>query len=308
MKLLLPAALAALVLTPANGATARHGTARSAPILYVQGLACPAHKSCTGKPAYFDRIRVIPRIGFPSRQLSSGAFDDMHPAWSPDHTRIAFVRVSRNGLSYALWTMRANGTGQRRLTRGAMVAAEPAWSPDGRTIVYRSSSPNQRTFDLWTIPASGGTARDVTRNPDGVGALNPDWSPNGRLIVFQRMRTGSGAGTGLFTIRPDGTGLRRLTIGGMDPAWSPSGRRIAAVFPDPRSGGQLEIYTLNANGTGRARVTSAAEATAPAWSPDGSRIAFVRGSQIAVVGAAGGRVKQVTRPLRGLAFVDTPSW
>ena len=303
MELLAAAALAVLVLPAAAGA--RPG---SVPILYVQGLACPAHRSCTGRAAYFDRIRRIARVGFPSTRVSSGAFSDSHPAWSPDRTRIAFIRTSRNGLSYTLWLMRADGTGQRQLTRGTAVAEEPAWSPDGRTIVFRSSRNGGRTFDLFTIPVAGGAVRNLTRNPAGVGALNPDWSPNGRLIVFQRTKDGSGAGTGLFTIRPDGTGLRRLTIGGMDPAWSPSGRRIAAVFPDPHSGGQLQIYTLNANGTGRARVTSGTESTAPAWSPDGGRIVFVRGSQIAVVAAAGGRVKQITRPLRGLAFVDSPDW
>jgi TolB protein len=150
--------------------------------------------------------------------------------------------------------------------------------------------------------------RNITRNPAGVGALNPDFSPNGKLIVFQRMKSNSGAGTGLFTIRPDGTVLKRLTVGGQDPAWSPNGRKIAAIFPDPASGGQFQIYTLNANGTGRSRITSGTESTAPAWSPGGTQIAFVRGSQIAVVSATGGRVKQVTRPLRGLAFVDTPAW
>jgi Tol biopolymer transport system component len=303
MKLLLAATLAALALPAAAGARAA-----SPPILYVQGLACPAHQSCNGKPAYFDRIRKIARVGFPSSRVSSGVFSDSHPAWSPGHTRIAFIRTSRNGLTYTLWTMLANGTGQKQLTRGTAVAEEPSWSPDGKTIVLRSSSNGGRTFDLYTIPAAGGVARNVTRNAGGVGALNPDWSPNGKLIVFQRMKNGSGAGTGLYTIRPDGSGLRRLTIGGQDPAWSPNGKRIAAIFPDAKSGGRFEIYTLNANGTGRRRVTSGPEGTAPAWSPDGARIVFVRGSQIALVGAAGGRVKQITRPLHGLAFVDTPSW
>jgi Tol biopolymer transport system component len=297
-----------LLLTASAFTGSASGAAKTVPILYVQGLACPARQTCAGKPAYFDRIRKIARIGFPSSLVSSGAFSDMHPAWSPDGTRIAFTRVSRNGLSYTLWTMLANGAGQRQLTHGTSVAAEPEWSPNGKTIVFRGSSNGGRTFDLYTIAAAGGTPRNITRNASGVGALNPGWSPNGRLIVFQRMKNNSGAGTGLYTIRPDGSGLKRLTVGGMDPAWSPSGRRIAAVFPDPRSGGQHQIYTLNANGTGRERVTSGTESTAPAWSPDGSRIAFVRGSQIAVVSAAGGRVKQVTRPLRGLAFVDTPSW
>jgi Tol biopolymer transport system component len=303
MRLRAVATLAAFAL-PASAAPA----AKPAPILYVQGLACPAHSSCTGKPDYLDRIRRIAKVGFPSTRVSSGAFSDSHPAWSPDYRRIAFIRASRNGLSYTLWTMRANGGGQKQLTRGTAVAEEPAWSPDGRTIVFRSSTNGGRTFDLFTIPADGGAVRNVTRNPAGVGALNPSWSPNGRLIVFQRTKSNSGAGTGLYTIRPDGTGLRRLTVGGMDPAWSPDGTKIAAVFPDAASGGRLELYTLNANGMGRVRVTSGPASTEPAWSPTGGQIAFVRGSQITVVSAGGGRVKQVTPPLRGLAFVDTPDW
>jgi TolB protein len=296
----------------AIGALAVAGTSAAArpqpPILYVQGLACPAHRSCTGKPAYYDRIRKLVRIGFPSSALSSGTFSDMHPSWSPDFTRIAFVRISWNGLAYTLWTMLANGSSQRQLTHGTSVVAEPAWSPDGKAIAFRGSANGGRTFDLFVIGATGGAIRNVTRNPAGVGALNPSWSPNGKLIVFQRMKKGSAAGTGLYTIRPDGSGLKRLTVGGMDPAWSPDGRKIAAIFPDPASGGELQIYTLNANGTGRKRVTSGAESTAPAWAPDSRSIVFVRGSQIAVVGATGGRAKQITRPLKGLAFVDTPAW
>ena len=94
----------------------------------------------------------------------------------------------------------------------------------------------------------------------------------------------------------------------MEPAWSPNGKKIAAVFPDSASGGRLEIYTVNANGTGRVRVTTGTATTSPAWSPGGTQIACVRGSQIGVVSLGSGRVKQVTRPLHGLAFVDTPAW
>jgi Tol biopolymer transport system component len=303
MRLIAAAAFASLAL-PAASTAARP----QPPLLYVQGLACPAHKSCTGKDGYNDRIRKIARVGLPSTPVSSGVFSDFEPVWSPDHTRVAFIRVSRNGLSYTLWTMLPNGSSQRQLIHGTTVAAEPAWSPDGKRIVFRGSSNRGRTFDLFTVPAAGGALRNVTHNPDGVGALNPSWSPDGKLIVFQRMKNNSGAGTGLYTIRPDGRGLERLTVGGMDPAWSPNGKKIAAVFPDPASRGQFEIYTLNANGTGTMRVTSGTESTAPAWSPSGTRIAFVRGTQIALVGPTGGRVEQITRPLKGLAFVDTPAW
>ncbi len=297
----LPALVALLLVADA-------GAAPAPPILYVQGLNCPAHKSCTRLPAYFDRIRKITRVGFPSTQLSSGASSDSSPSWSRNHRRIAFVRESHNGLSYTIRVMNANGSGVRALTHGNVVDAEPSWSPDGKRIVFRANSPDRRTFDLYTIGANGKGLRNVTRNADSVGALDPDWSPNGKLIAFERTKQGSGAGTGIYTIRPDGTGLKRLRIGGQDPAWSPSGKRIAFVLPDPASGGKIQIYLMNANGAGRTRLTNGPESTAPAWSPDGSRIVFVRGTQITLIGVNGRGLKQVTRRLHGGKFVDTPDW
>ncbi len=278
------------------------------PILYVQGVGCPAHKNCTRLPAYFDRIRQIRRVGFPSTQLSSGTFSDSHPVLSRDHRRIAFVRESHNGLSYTIWIMNANGSGARALTHGNVVDTEPTWSPDGKTIVFRGNSPNGRTFDLYAVATVGRGLRNVTHNSDNVGALDPDWSPNGKLIVFARRNQSSGAGTGIYTIRPSGTGLRRLRIGGLDPAWSPNGRRIAFVLADPRSSGQFQIYLMNATGGGARRLTSGAESVAPAWSPDGSRIVSVRGTQITLIGTNGRGTKQLTRRLRGGKFVDTPDW
>lgn len=295
-------ALLAFVSPTAGGATT------APPILYVQGVSCPAHKSCTHLPAYFDRIRQIAKIGFPSTQLSSGAFSDSTPTWSDDHRQIAFVRESHNGLSYTIWVMNANGGGARALTHGNVVDTDPSFAPDGKSIVFRANSPDRRTFDLYSIGVNGRGLRDVTRNPDGVGSLDPDWSPNGRLIVFARMKQNSGAGTGIYTIRPDGTELRRVRIGGQDPAWSPNGKRIAFVLPDPASGGQLQIYLINANGTGRTRLTNGPESAAPAWSPDGSRIVFVRGTQVTLIGVNGHGIKQLTRRLHGGKFVDTPAW
>ena len=101
----------------------------------------------------------------------------MHPAWSPDHTRIAFIRVSRNGLSYTLWTMLANGGGQRQLTHGTSVAAEPAWSPNGKTIVFRGSSNGGRTFDLYTI---AGGRRDTEEHHPKRQRTSARSTPTGR--------------------------------------------------------------------------------------------------------------------------------
>ncbi len=94
----------------------------------------------------------------------------------------------------------------------------------------------------------------------------------------------------------------------MSPAWSPSGGKIAFELPDRASGNLIEIYTMNAGGTGSARLTSGKESVSPAWSPDGSQIVCIRGNQVTLVTVKTRAVKQLTRPLKGLAFVADPAW
>jgi TolB protein len=102
---------------------------------------------------------------------------------------------------------------------------------------------------------------------------------DGNLIAFSRCRLPDScdAGADIWVIRPDASGLTRLTRDGThndSPSWSPDGRRIAFV-----SGlGRFDtIWTMKANGTGMRRVTSPRGLDEqPTWSPDGRAIAFVR--------------------------------
>lgn len=78
----------------------------------------------------------------------------------------------------------------------------------------------------------------------------PEWSPDGRRIIFTR------AGNVLRSIRPDGTGLRRLApIHGSNPVYAPDGRRIAYVKSIQHSGfGADAVFTMGADGRRRTRV------------------------------------------------------
>ena len=110
----------------------------------------------------------------------------------------------------------------------------------------------------------------------------PSWSPDGGWIVFasNRLRYFN---MELYRVRPNGTGLQRLTFTpGSErrpgdegtPAWSPDGRRIA--FATNRDG-QQEIYVMNADGSDQRRLTRAPrrDDILPRWSPDGEAIAYV---------------------------------
>jgi Tol biopolymer transport system component len=91
----------------------------------------------------------------------------------------------------------------------------------------------------------------------------------------------------IYSIAPDGTGLRRLTADtgfDDDAAWSPNGRRIAFASNRAHPANACEalspncdydIYVMNAYGTNVKRLTvSPGSDREPYWSPDGKQIVF----------------------------------
>jgi Tol biopolymer transport system component len=92
---------------------------------------------------------------------------------------------------------------------------------------------------------------------------------NGRIVFFSERTTGVDNPTGdseIFTIKPDGTGLKQLTfntVGDYDPVFSPDGQKIAyASTGDSASNPEddYEVYVMNAvDGTGKKNLSSNAE-------------------------------------------------
>jgi Tol biopolymer transport system component len=118
---------------------------------------------------------------------------------------------------------------------------------------------------------------------------------SGGRIAFTRNRSGR---EDIYTVRPDGTDLRRITRrGGTEPSWSPDGSRLAFA----RNGG---IWVVDADGGQPRRVIRRA-ANQPVWSPDGKRIAFVSAFtnpevwRIYTVGVDGRGLRVVTSTTRG---------
>ena len=130
-----------------------------------------------------------------------------------------------------------------------------------------------------TILAVTGPGLVSTRVMAGVGdetaaiggIVEAGASPrNGRLVLVKEAPPG--LRHEIFTVRPDGTGLKRLTINGdnSDPDWHPSKQRIAFVR-------NSDIWVMNANGMNRRRLfSSPAFDWQPAWAPGGRRVVFMR--------------------------------
>ena len=121
-----------------------------------------------------------------------------------------------------------------------------------------------------TTLVAAGLATLTGLTPPAAHAAFP--GTNGRL-VFQRP---IGQQSDLFTVKPNGKALRRLTRTRTfeDRAeWSPDGRQLAFALSN-RSGSREEIWTMSAGGGERRALTSFGSVSAAAtWSPDG-RIAY----------------------------------
>jgi hypothetical protein len=212
-----------------------------------------------GMPPWDQDIYVIEADGTGLENLTNtgAAHREEELEWSPDGTRIAFVR------DVDIYVMNADGTGLQRFTNTAEPEAQPTWSPDGSQIAFAGGDPNA---DIYVIDADGGTALRLTHNTGRDFSHSPDWSPDGSRIAFHGRREINREGfLSIFVINTDGTGDTRLTDNTLHPggtfAWSADGLHIAF-----QSG--FDIYLVDPDGSAPpVQLTSDGELFL-GWSPD----------------------------------------
>lgn len=91
------------------------------------------------------------------------------------------------------------------------LSAWPSFDPEGKRIAFVSDLSG--IPQVWIIPQDGGFPNLVTNLDDPVrGAV---WSPDGQWIAIA-VAPGGGMNQQIYIVRPDGTGMRRLTDGGKD--------------------------------------------------------------------------------------------
>jgi len=165
-----------------------------------------------------------------------------------------------------------DGTGFREITSGPNNNAFPSLSPDGRRVVYRSFGPDGEGLRVMNIDT-----RAIATLTSGYDNF-PLWSPRGDLIMFSRLDKGDYE---IYTVKPDGTGIRRLTSAPGNDAhqgWSPDGEHI--VFASSRMGFKDEVlytdapqpygelFVMRYDGTNLQQLTDNQwEDGTPAWQP-----------------------------------------
>lgn len=161
-------------------------------------------------------------------------------------------------INYELATSKIDGSDKGRLTENLAIDHYLTWSPDGSRIAFVSNVRRTESEEYLRYVFRGIDAK----GHEGVAAL--------------------------YTIGPDGTGLKVLTPAFYDnaprggavllpPRWSPDGERVAfigrSIWDRPDLSAPYTLYTATTDGLNLRTIAGAAGA--PSWSPDGQRLAFV---------------------------------
>lgn len=249
--------------------------------------------------AHLDFSRIAPtRIGLflanadgrNERALLPPDGLDYNPSFSADGKWVVFTS-ERDG-SADIFRVHADGSGLERLTDDPAFDDQGALSPDGSMLAFISTR-DGGFANLWVQDLSSPSrhARPIAKT--NAGSFRPSWSPDGKWIAFTSDRDTTRArwdggwefvqSTALYTVRADGTSLRRLTeLGGYagSPQWSADGRRIVFYRSTPRDvyPGRFgrnrpalsQIVSMDlASGAVHEYTSGPGLKVAPHWLPDG---------------------------------------
>ena len=203
-------------------------------------------------------------------------------------TRTKTAASKENGaVSVASDPKERHLTNVRQVTFGGE-NAEAYWSADGQSITFQSTRDGRTCDQQYVMRADGSNVRKIsvggkttcgffydgdrrlffasTHAADTACPPKPDPSA-GYVWPLDRFD--------IFTVKPDGSDLRRLTNYGVYTAegvMSPDGKTI--VFTSLKDG-DLDIYTMNIDGTNVRQLTHThGYDGGPWWSPDGKRIVY----------------------------------
>jgi Tol biopolymer transport system component len=146
------------------------------------------------------------------RVTQDATYAEMAPDFSPDGSRLVFIRARNNQFSpsgvwwvdYDVWTVRTDGTDLRQLTDCAYQSAgRPHFTPDGHTVIFEGKEGDGmgrvRRAGIWSVGAdlpvgaSGYAAPRLvvpaawvnTTQTDNLPYIDaPDLSPDGSKVAF----------------------------------------------------------------------------------------------------------------------------
>jgi serine/threonine protein kinase/Tol biopolymer transport system component len=174
-----------------------------------------------------EDLFMVRADGSGQRPLTSDAYKDRHPFWSPDGRRLLFY--SNRGGDYEAWTLQVAGGGPERvLPAGGKPLTFPVWSPDGRKIACTYDD-EPAVIDLdeplrARRPQPLPPAREV-----GEAFYPTSWSGDGERLAGNISRVDGSMleGIGVYFFRS--RTYQRWTSRGSTPVWLRDGHRLLYI-------------------------------------------------------------------------------
>lgn len=192
-------------------------------------------------------------------------FRAIHPAFSPDGSRIAFI-ARRFGLQADVWVMSADGSDATPISSEPEPEFLPVWSADGRSIFHTLHRKNGT--EIWQHSVNGSLRKKIWWEVGSVGW--PRVSQTGTFLVYQ-------TGTPANLWRRDLTtgASRQLSFdkeGASFPSISPDGQWIAY---EVSRGENTYLAVMDADGRASNQLTQEpGQAWGHGWSPDNRKILY----------------------------------
>ena len=259
------------------------------------------------KPNHIWRVHAD---GSDAVQLTRGQGFDGAPAWSPDHTQIAFVHAAdETSLTESALCVAGASGGRVASWSFHLKLFGLCYSPDGRRIAFtalRLTNPMVEPVAVFD-PASGTTTVVCRLHDQFTTGMSVSWSPDGtRLLLGLGRQDAEGQRTGVLTLA-SGKLVWLRTPDACEAHWSPDGRSIVMT---QASQDYTAVSIADTDGTLRrvlARGSGLGGGGHPVlggcYSPDGSRVAFWSGGSIWTIGVDGtGRHKVIA----GLGYAWSP--
>lgn len=214
------------------------------------------------------------------------------PAFSPDGSRVAFVREGFLDENSGIWSKHISGDALLQLTKSDADCC-PVWSPDGQWLAFSRVSGSFRT--VYKIASNGGELHELFTTVALADHARLDWSPDGKSIAYAAQ--GAEGSSAIFLRSLEDRRTRQISFPSAleqdwGPAFSPDGNRIAFVRMQ-----NIMVVGLEGKEIQNLIKTPGHILGSPTWTPDGLSIVFASsnadGPKLTRISASGDKAASI---------------